>query len=49
MSLKFSIFEGNVEIRMHLRILYLHANGQDEEECEDVQNGMQFSITYVYL
>lgn len=34
---------------MHLRIPYLHANGQDEEECEDMQNGMQFSIIYIHI
>lgn len=34
---------------MHLKIPYLHANGQDEEEHEDMQNGMQFSITDIYI
>lgn len=32
---------------MHLKIPYLHANGQDERE--DVQNSVQFSITDIYI
>jgi len=32
---------------MHLKIPYLHANRQDEGECEDMQNNIQFSITYI--
>lgn len=44
-SLKLSIFEGSVAVKMHLKMPYLHGNYQDEGECED----MQITITYIDL
>lgn len=44
-SLKFSIFEGSVAVKMHLKMPYLYGNYQDEGEYED----MQITIAYINL